>query len=604
MRILHYVEIENFKRLGGLQRIELDHPAVLIGPNNCGKTSVIQAIALWSQAVRTWLAAKEDTAARERKGAALNRLAITAVPVQRTRYFWHNTQVHSGRETIPMSVTAGLPWKGSVMPVRMRFRHQGDELVYCVPDEAVFADLDLLRSAAAIDVELLYPMSGLTTEEPVLKEGRINVLLGQGETAQVLRNLCLVVARSSPVEWNRITALMHRLFGVELGVPEETVRGAIELQYQQPGVRERLDIAMAGRGLQQLLLVFAYLLSHPRSVLLIDEPDAHLEILRQRQVYVLLRDIASGNGSQVVLVTHSEVILDEAIDRNLTLLIEGRAERVTERSEVRNALKHYGTEHYIKARERGYVLYVEGATDLDMLRALAERSGHRAASIWDERVNVYYVRDNFPEVGEASELERVEGGFGITPTKHFHGLRDLLPALRGVAILDNDRRSRVDAADGGLTTSYWKRYETENYFITPTLLANYAKDSYRDLELFDGHVSAIQDVLDDLVTEMVFGGSRDDYQTYRGAASEAARLIWESKTESLKLSAFAEAFFERLAARLSMPVLLRRGEFHRLVARVSPAEIPTEVSRKLDLVAEVFEIAANRDSIGPTRAGA
>jgi len=48
MRLLHYLEIENFKRFGDKQRIELDHPAVLIGPNNCGKTSAIQAVALSS----------------------------------------------------------------------------------------------------------------------------------------------------------------------------------------------------------------------------------------------------------------------------------------------------------------------------------------------------------------------------------------------------------------------------------------------------------------------------------------------------------------------------------------------------------------------------
>ena len=55
MKLLHYLEIQNFKRFGDSQRIELDHPAVLIGPNNCGKTTAIQAIALWSQAVRAWL---------------------------------------------------------------------------------------------------------------------------------------------------------------------------------------------------------------------------------------------------------------------------------------------------------------------------------------------------------------------------------------------------------------------------------------------------------------------------------------------------------------------------------------------------------------------
>ena len=67
-------------------------------------------------------------------------------------------------------------------------------------------------------------------------------------------------------------------------------------------MKELLDVALAGRGFQQLLLIVAYLYSHRGSVLLIDEPDAHLEILRQKQVYVLLREIASTNASQVILV--------------------------------------------------------------------------------------------------------------------------------------------------------------------------------------------------------------------------------------------------------------------------------------------------------------
>ncbi len=67
MRLLHYIEIENFKAFGNRQRIELDHPAVIIGPNNCGKTSVIQALALWCQAMKTWHAARASSAAREQR---------------------------------------------------------------------------------------------------------------------------------------------------------------------------------------------------------------------------------------------------------------------------------------------------------------------------------------------------------------------------------------------------------------------------------------------------------------------------------------------------------------------------------------------------------
>ncbi|MBN9692606.1 MAG: AAA family ATPase [Verrucomicrobia bacterium] len=596
MRLLHFIEIENFKRFGGIQRIELDHPAVLIGPNNCGKTSAIQAIALWSQAIKTWWDAKQETTAKERPATALNRLAITAVPVQKTRYFWHNTRVHSGKENIPMSIAVGLFWKGQVVPVKLKFSHQGDELIYCAPDEASRADLELLKQAAGINVELLYPMSGLITEEPVLKAGRINVLLGQGETAQVLRNLCLMVARDSSGSWRRIVELMRRLFSVDLGQPEETARGAIELYYEQQGVKQKLDVAVAGRGFQQLLLIFAYLYSHQGSVLLIDEPDAHLEILRQKQVYVLLREIAHENNSQVVLVTHSEIILDEALDHNLTLLLEGKSEDLAAKADIRNALKHYGAEHYVKARERGYVLYVEGSTDLDMLRALAARIDHPVAKVWDERINAYYVQDNFPETSVESELERVEGGFGVTPKKHFQSLRGLMPHLRGAAILDNDGKGRFGSNEGGLNMTYWRRYEVENYFVTPELLAAFATEAYQDMELFNGQRQAIQEVLDQLILEKVFDGSEGDFRIYRKAQPEVARLIWETKSERRKLSAFAEEFFRRLAERISLPMLCRKGELHRLIAKVDPNHIPAEVSEKLDVLEAVFQSAIPPES--------
>jgi len=591
MRLLHYLEIENFKRFGDRQRIELDHPAVLIGPNNCGKTSAIQALALWSQAVKTWYDVRKDSSARERTATSLNRLNIVAVPVQRTRFYWHNTAVRTGNKDIPLTITLGVEFKGQVVPLPMRFRNQGDELVYCTPDESVIADLELLRYAAGINVELLYPMSGLETEEPILQPGRIDVLLGQGQTAQVLRNLCLMVAKDAPDDWKRIVSLMRRLFNVTLDTPQETTRGAIEMRYKQPGVREALDVSSSGRGFQQMLLIFAYLYSHKRSVLLVDEPDAHLEILRQKQVYVLLRDIASENQSQVVMVTHSEVILDEALDNNLTLLMEGRADDLARKPEIRNSLKHFGAEHYIKARERGYVLYVEGGTDVDMLRALAERLNHPVTAIWDERINSFYVQNNYPDRTLDSELERVEGGFGITPRDHFKGLCDLLPNLQGLAVLDNDGRNRADSAEGRLTLTYWRRYEAENYFVTPDVLRRHAVAQYAEMTLFGGFTPEIEDVLDTLVLEQIFDANAADFQAWKQASGEVVRIVWEAKTQRIKLSTFAEEFFRRLAGRVGGGMLLKKGELHRLISMVDPKTIPLEVVEKLDLLHGLFTSA-------------
>ena len=591
MRLLHYLEIENFKRFGNRQRIELEHPAVLIGPNNCGKTSAIQALALWSQAVRTWFDVRKATSATERPATALNRLSIVAVPVQRTRFFWHNTEVRTGNKDISMTITVGIEFHGQIVPLSMRFRNQGNDLVYCSPDEKAAADTALLKFASDIRVELLYPMSGLETEEPILQPGRIDVLLGQGQTAQVLRNLCLMVEKSAPEDWQRIVKLMQRLFNVTLDQPKETSRGAIDLRYKQPGVREALDVSSSGRGFQQMLLIFAYLYSHKGSVLLVDEPDAHLEILRQKQVYVLLRDIASENHSQVVMVTHSEVILDEALDINLTLLLDGRADDLARKPAIRNSLKHFGADHYIKARERGYVLYVEGGTDVDMLRAFAERMEHPVAAVWDERINSFYVQNNFPGRSQDSELERVEGGFGITPREHFKGLQEMLPSLKGLAILDNDGRSRASSVEGRLTLAYWRRYEAENYFVTPDVLRRYALSCYAGLPLFDSHEPDIDEVLDALVLETVFEGQVADFQLWADSSEAARRLIWDAKTQSTKLSALAEEFFRRLAQKIGGGMLLTKGELHRLVELVDPATLVPEVREKLDLLHALFQAA-------------
>jgi ABC-type multidrug transport system ATPase subunit len=523
-------------------------------------------------------------------------LNIVSVPVRRTRYFWHNTQVRNGNRDIPLLISVGVDYKGQICPVTLRFRNQGDELVYCAPDESALNDMALLEHAASIRVELLYPMSGLETEEPILQSGRIDVLLGQGQTAQVLRNLCLIVARQSPEDWLQVQTLMHRLFAVELGEPQETARGAIELIYRQAGVKEPLDVAMAGRGFQQMLLIFAYLYSHKRSVLLVDEPDAHLEILRQKQVYVLLRDIAHRNESQVVLVTHSEVILDEALERNLTLLVEGQAEDLAKKQDIRNTLKLFGADHYVKARERGYVLYVEGGTDVDMLRGLAERMQHPVMKIWDERINSFYVQNNHSQQDLVAELERVEGGFGTTPREHFFALRALLPELLGFAILDSDGRNRPSSQEGGLQVCYWRRYEAENYFITPEVLRRYASQQLEEYDLFQGFGAEIEASLSELILERVFAGVVEDYAAYRDVPATAARLIWEARTERIKLSDFAESFFRLLSQRTGGPMLLTKGEFHLLIPLVEPASIPAEVTAVLDSLERLFRIAAKRDA--------
>lgn len=51
--MLTRLTIRNFKRFDEVE-IELGNPVVFIGPNNSGKTSAMQALALWDIGLRRW----------------------------------------------------------------------------------------------------------------------------------------------------------------------------------------------------------------------------------------------------------------------------------------------------------------------------------------------------------------------------------------------------------------------------------------------------------------------------------------------------------------------------------------------------------------------
>ena len=476
------------------------------------------------------------------------------------------------------------------MPVTMIFRHHAsDELVYCEPATETLENEDVFHTAAALDVSLLYPMSGISADEAVILPKRIEFLMGRGSTAEVLRNICLQVMEKTPEDWVEISELMRRLFHVQLGKPQGNEKGGVDLAYVQEGTSGEMDLGLSGRGFQQMLLIFSHLYLHKGSVLLIDEPDAHLEILRQQQVYVLLRDIAHRNGCQVVMVTHSEVVLREALDTNLTLILGGQVENLATKTNITNAMKHFGAEHYVKARETGHVFYVEGSTDMDMLRAFADRLEHPVMAALDDgaRLNVYYLQDNFPgpERSQDEELERVEGGYGMSAAEHYHALRSMIPDLRGLVIRDSDGKPQRESNQAALEIRVWKRYEPENYFITPELLLAWANKQMPGEDLF---AQTRQSLLDELILEQVFDGSAEDFANYHKLDASTRKTLWRAQTQNQKLSLFAEEFYRRLANETGTRMLARKGDLHELVALCDLADLNGEVREKLDALMKLL----------------
>ena len=111
---------------------------------------------------------------------------------------------------------------------------------------------------------------------------------------------------------------------------------------------------------------------------MLDEPDAHLEILRQREIYQTITEVANQSGSQVIIASHSEIIFKEAVNRDTAVAFIGKPHKIDKKrkSEILNALIQIEYSKYLQAETTGWVLFLEGSTDLSCLLKFAEKLGH------------------------------------------------------------------------------------------------------------------------------------------------------------------------------------------------------------------------------------
>lgn len=304
--MLTKLRIRNFKRFGDVE-IELGNPVVFIGPNDSGKTTALQALALWEVGLKKWIGRHGfDQPSSKRPGVTINRRDVIAMPVPDANLLWRDRHVrevrrNNGRPTtkniridvIVEGVTDGKEWVCG-----LEFDYANQESFYVRPvrrTEGGSERLSVPPEAAQISIAFLPPMSGLLSIETRLDPGAINVRLGEGRTAEVLRNLCFHVFFHDDLRntsnWKNIIDQVTKLFGVRLDDPEYVPeRSEIVMTYRDMN-NTRLDLSASGRGFQQTLLLLAHMTANPNSVLLLDEPDAHLEILRQRETYRLLSEL-------------------------------------------------------------------------------------------------------------------------------------------------------------------------------------------------------------------------------------------------------------------------------------------------------------------------
>lgn len=568
--MLTKLTLRNFKLFDQVE-IELGERVVFIGPNNSGKTSALQAIALWDVGVKRWLEKRGGgKIPAARPGVTINRQDLISIPVPAANLLWRDLHVRETRrdkeKQQTRNVRIGVDVEGSLpQPWRcaLEFDYGNEECIYCRPPLGS-DNLPMEVPAHLRDLQVAYlpPMSGLAAREDRLEMGSIRVRLGEGRTAEVLRNLCWQVLQSGEGEekWKNICESIEKLFGSKLNPPQYIAeRGEITMNYRtRSGIP--LDISAMGRGEQQTLLLLAHMAVNVGAVLLLDEPDAHLEILRQRQIYEILSQQAERTNSQLIAASHSEVILNEAVDRDVVIAFVGSPHRIDDRgSEVLKSLREIGFEQYYLAEETGWVLYLEGSTDLAILRALAERLNHPAKEVL-ERPFVCYV---------ANQPRKAQ--------EHFYALREAKPDLIGIAIYDRLEKGMPE--DPNLKQFMWERRELENYLCQRKTLLAFARERGKR-QLGEKSAPIWEDAMKKAIEQV----------------EQALQMLGKDPWgDDIKASdEFFAPLFRQFYQNLGRPNEMSKTNYHVLAEFVSPEEIDDEVRQVLDAICETAEHAKSR----------
>ena len=455
--MIRKVTIRRFKKFDQVE-FELRGHVVLAGPNNCGKTTMLQAVAACGLALNQWKTLNNY----HRRGGGyewkpIARQTFAAVPLRAFDLLWSQRRYHDPIEIAVVNDNGQF--------LEMEFRPDSTEQIYVRPKSH-------LEPAAVemftLPVTYIPPMSGLETDEPVYQPPKQDDLLGKGKPGDVLRNL-LVTAHASETAWPSLCESIRCLFGYELLVPN-TDGPHIIAEYRPQPDASPLDIASGGSGFQQVLMLLTFLHTRPSSILLLDEPDAHLHMILQDAIYSELRSVAARWNSQLIVATHSEVIINSVAPEELCMLLDHPRLLSSEadRARLAEAMRILSNVDIMKADESVGVLFTEDYTDLNILREWARVLRH---PIYEPLLKTIMCK--------SMVTDRRDGAPGIPAKDYYDALTLVRADLPGVFLADGDAHPGIQptAITGkGLQRLRWKRYEVESYLFHPEALARYVTE--------------------------------------------------------------------------------------------------------------------------------
>jgi len=440
------VEFKNYKALSNFS-IKLAQRNILVGPNNCGKSTIIGAFRVLAEGLR-----KARSKSTEFAIVDETRLRCYRIPDESIAISTEN--VHTNYVDVDSSVTFRI---SNGNRLRLLFPVKGGCLLIPEAQRSVINSPKSFRAAFPVTIAVVPVLGPLEHDERRVEPATVQRNLHTTRASRHFRNYW----RYYPEGFERFSELILRTWpGMSVSAP---VDDGEEIHMFCTEERIPRELFWSGFGFQ----VWCQLLTHldrgrDDSLIVVDEPEIYLHADLQRQ----LLDILFSLGPSIVMATHSAEFIGSADPRDIVLIDKKSrsGQRLATDETIQQALDSVGSLHNValtRIAKHRRVLFVEGK-DYPLLSKLARIGG-------------------FKELSTGTDLPVVSSDGFNNWTKvrdTAWGIRKILRGSFGMAsLLDRDFRSEeeISAIKRDLGSEIdlaliLGRKEIENYLLMPSAL--------------------------------------------------------------------------------------------------------------------------------------
>ncbi|WP_027542674.1 AAA family ATPase [Bradyrhizobium sp. WSM2254] len=306
MSRLTSVTIRRFKRIEEVT-IPLDDVTVLIGANNSGKSSILQALHFAVSIAQTARLVGEGVAWRQDAyELSFNPSQLLYSPVADVLSLATGGNLLEPRQS---QIEIELSAEGDLRTTVGLRRGRNRNIAVSITGRAIGEQLMSLGTPFTIYAPGL---AGVPKEERFLSPGVVRRIVARGDANLTLRNV-LRMLRQNNLAWGGFLSDMQTLFpGITIDVDfNENTDENIIVHFGFDGQGgQHYPIDAAGTSILQASQLLAYISLFRPQVLILDEPDSHLHPDNQRLLCDLVSRLASERGFQAVISTHSRHVLD------------------------------------------------------------------------------------------------------------------------------------------------------------------------------------------------------------------------------------------------------------------------------------------------------